>query len=265
MNNINKSIAAAVIAVAGMGSASHAATVDTVLSLVIDVSGSISPGEYNLQMDGYANAFRNGSVQTGILDMSNIGDTGSIAVNVVQFGTSAVEALGFRILDSFAAIDAFANELDNLGRNNGSGSSTNIADGISLGTSTITSWLGTAGNAAARAVIDVSGDGTQNVNGFSVTGARDAACNGGIDAVNGVTIGSSSSLPTYFADNVQCGTDSFTLAAIDFNTFENVVTTKLRAEITGVNPVPVPASALLLLTGIGGVAALKRRKKKSAS
>jgi hypothetical protein len=68
----------------GLGSAQSAMVVDGAFSLVIDVSSSINTNEYNLQMDGYANAFRAASVQEKLLR----GPNGKAAVNVVFFASN---------------------------------------------------------------------------------------------------------------------------------------------------------------------------------
>lgn len=256
---------AAVLAV-GISGAAQASTVDTVLSLVIDISGSISASEYNLMMDGYANAFRDSTIQAGILDTGN-GDVGKIAVNVVQFGTTAGQVVGFTILDTIDAINGFANTLDTLARNFSLGGSTCIACGLSVSKSLLDGWLGVDSNSAARAVIDVSGDGNDNVSGgtiaareLAVRDARDAACGAGY-TVNGITVGAESILD-YYKDNVICPSGAFALRAIGFSSFESAVKTKLAAEITGqpIDPIPLPAGAWLLLGGLGAFAAVRRKK-----
>ena len=105
----------------------HAGTmVDTKLSLVIDVSGSVSTSEYNLQMDGYAAAFRSSGVQNLILN----GPLGRIAVNTTFFASSATTPTAFQLLDDAASINGYADFLDNATRPTGIGTSTEIADGI---------------------------------------------------------------------------------------------------------------------------------------
>ncbi len=257
-SKLKHALAAAVVAVAGVAGSAQAATVDTVLSLVIDVSTSVNTTEYNLQMDGYANAFRDVAIQNAIRETDGGNREGKIAVNVVQFANSASERITFTILDTIDSINAFALQLDNLPRWTSGG--TSIASGINLGASTIATWLADVNNSATRRVIDVSGDGANNTGG-SVTDARDAACPPNI--INGITIGGGTSVFNHYQNNVQCGTGAFTLAASDFTDFGNVVKTKLKAEITGTPPtVPLPASAALLLAGLGGFAALKRKAAK---
>lgn len=250
--------AAVALAVAFTGiSDAKAATVDTVLSLVIDVSGSVDATEYNLQMQGYINAFNDAAVQAAITDTTG-GKTGSIAVNLIQFGSSAHQMLGFFVIDSAAAAVNFATQIAGVVR--AESGLTNIASGVNLANSTISSWLST--NSAARAVIDVSGDGTHNTGATSqLTSARDAACGGNVDVINGIAI-QSSTLEAYYDANLVCGTGAFSLFASSFDTFDNAIKRKLLAEIKNENPnpVPLPMPALLLLSGLGGLGLLRRRQ-----
>ena len=122
------------------------------LSLVIDVSGSIDTTEYNLQRAAYAAAFHLSAIQSTIA-----GSTGGIAVNVIQFDSSASTALPWTLLTDNASVSTFANSLATMSRQ-GSNGGTNILAGMNA------SLASFAGNAyeGARKVMDVSGDGEQN-------------------------------------------------------------------------------------------------------
>lgn len=261
--NFKMVAAAAAIGLSSFTAAS-AATVDTLLSLVIDVSGSIDSNEYALQSQGYINAFNDAGIRNAIFDTSG-GAQGAIAVNVVQFGSSAHQSLGFAVINDNASADAFVTALTNMSR--AESGSTNVAAGMNLATSSISTWLGTAGNSADRVVMDVSGDGAQNTGcGGNCTttlqNARDGAVTAGVDAINAIAI-QSAGLQAYFDTNVVTGTNSFSVFASGFDTFDDAIKTKLKTEITGgpLTPVPVPMSAFLLLTGLGGFGVMRRRKK----
>ncbi len=91
------------------------------MSLVNDVSGSVSAAEYNLQMDGYANALRDPSIQANMLN----GSHGFTAVNVVFFASNFIPKLldNFAVLGSNVQTNDFANLLDGFARP-GSGGTT---------------------------------------------------------------------------------------------------------------------------------------------
>jgi hypothetical protein len=229
-----------------------AVPVDLELSLVIDVSGSVSTAEYNLMMDGYANAFRDATIQSNILSTAG-GDIGAIAVNVVFFASSAFTTAldSFVLLDSLAAINSFADTLDNFLRPGSGG--TVIGSGMIKSTSLLS---GDNGFESTNLIMDVSGDGTSNI--AATQAASDAAAAAGI-TVNGITIGAQGINDFYVANVIT--SDGFAIHATDFTAFSSAIQTKLVIETSGGDTsVPAPATLLLMGAGLLGFSITRRRK-----
>lgn len=232
-------------------SAANAAVIDTKLALVIDVSGSVDPNDYSLQMNGYAAAFNNATVQANIDSL-----TTGIAVEVFFFSGNAVSAGVETLLSSAADSSAFATVMATLARP--FGGSTNAATGMALAINWLTD---TSIWESKNLVMDVSTDGTGNAG--SDQGQRNASASAGI-TVNGLAIDD----PGFFLDG--CGATGYVteniitndgqcFQATGFDDFERAVLTKIQVETS--KPDPVSAPGTLVLLGLG-IFALRLRKQK---
>lgn len=225
-------------------SQTSAVPVDLELSLVIDVSGSVSSSEYDLMMDGYANAFRDITIQNNILS----GDNGAIAVNTIFFASSAFTTAldSFSLLDSITSINTFADTLDNFVRPGSGG--TDIHEGMAKALSLL---IADNGFESSNLIMDISGDGTSTTS--AVEAQRDAAETNDI-VVNGITIGANS-IFDFYTNNV-ITSDGFAIHATSFDTFGEGIKDKLKIET---DDIPEPASITLIGLGLLGMFLRKRK------
>jgi uncharacterized protein (TIGR03382 family) len=225
---------------------SHAGIVDVdlELSLLVDVSGSINAAEFGLQRGGYSAAFRTPGIQSQITGTTN-GRLGKIAVNLVYWSGASEQAqvVGWTLLDSAAACNAFADAIDGTARpfdgQTAVGSVLNFA----------TPLFASNSFEGFRKVIDISSDGELN-DGAPVGPARANAL-ANIDAINALVIGDNALL-NYYTNNVIGGDGAFAIQSPTFETFRGAIFDKLTFEI------PAPGAAALL--GLGGLVSLRRRR-----
>jgi hypothetical protein len=203
--------------------------VDLELVLALDSSGSVNAQEFNLQLQGYIDAFRNPAV---IESISN-GDEGAIAVALMIWagdrkgGTRVIA--DWTLIDSAESADAFVEKILATPRYI-------LRDGTSLSNVIETGSRMFVGNGfdGSRMVIDISGDGTNNI-GYEPFVARDLAVKAGV-TINGLAILTDfPELDLYYGENVVGGPGAFVVSAQNFQAFSAAVLNKLVREIAGID------------------------------
>ena len=225
----------AALAMLGQIGVATAEPVDLELVLAVDDSGSVDTAEYVLQMAGYAEAFRDDSIQAAITS----GPIGKVAVAMVIWGDAALpkHTTPWYLLDSPAAAEAFANDLNVLGdRKRGlaggfGGGGTGIGDAVRH---SIELMRGN-GYEGTKRVVDVTGDGPETPPWFrkammmpdaKVLAAREKVI------INGLAILSDfPDLDEWYRQNVAYGPGSFVLSAEGFETFAEAIRRKLWLEL----------------------------------
>jgi len=291
----------AVFACALAANPANAVGVSFEVGLVIDISGSVDASEYELQRQGYADAFNDAGVQSLIEQTPN-----GVAVALFYFSTTSTAnkvggdvadtdfvmwqapILDWTLLENSSDASAFATAIGAIGRPvvdpDDPEGDTNIANGINAAANS----MNNNDFEGLRRVIDVSTDGLQNVEldgsegacGTSFTspieqvcfdvveGQRDAAGLQGI-IINGIAIETEptfglGTLSGYLEDHVITGEGSFALAVEDFDTFGDAITDKIAAELS-VPIIPIPAAAYLFGSALLGLASLARRRQHSTA
>jgi len=215
------------------GQASHSPeNVDLVLVLAMDVSSSVDEREFDLQKHGLARAFRHPLVAKAIAR----GHFKRIAVASVQWAGYSEQriVLPWRIVGTPVEAAAYAAELAVMPRVY-TGGATHIKGIIQFGSGLALS----APYAALRRVVDVSGDGIDNVSGppdpvarlAAVRAARTEAVRAGV-TLNGLAIANEEPhLAKYFENTLIGGPGAFVVSARNYDDYPRAILLKLIREI----------------------------------
>jgi hypothetical protein len=205
--------------------------VDLALVLAIDTSGSVTEARIALQIGGYANAF----TTPALLHAVREGRWGRIAATFVQWSDAGrqMQAVDWTLISDQPSALGFSRALTEAARPTPGW--TSISGAIDYAVR----LFARSGVAAARRVIDISGDGVNN-DGRPVAQARDDAVAAGI-TINGLPILEvDPRLDRYYRDNVIGGRDAFIVTVRDTNDFAAAVLRKLLVEVAGISAGSLP-------------------------
>ena len=231
---VGGALAAATVAAASAAAQAPDVVVDVELVLAVDVSTSMDAEEHLLQRRGYVEAFRHdaliGAIQSGYV--------GRIAVTYLEWAGDAAQRqiLPWTEIASRADALAFADALEAapVARARFTSISQALRHAADL--------LDDNGYAGARRVIDISGDGANNVGG-PVTEARDHVASRGV-TINGLPIMLKGPSAWYDIDNLDayyehCVVTGFLAPVSDIDELAGAIRDKLILEIAA--PAAVPA------------------------
>ncbi|MBC7634995.1 MAG: DUF1194 domain-containing protein [Acetobacteraceae bacterium] len=209
--------------------------VDVALVLVDDVSGSINDQQFEKQKDGYFAAFTDPKVHAAIQG----GALGQILVAYVEFASDfqVRTVLPWTVIKDAASARAFAEAMRAAPR------SFRGRTSISAGIDEAMKLMANIPIATDRKVIDVCGDGTNNL-GRPVSEARDDAAKQGV-VINGLALANDSDVPwlyahthppgglgNYYRENVTIGPGNFVIEINSFESFAEAIKRKLIQEIS---------------------------------
>jgi hypothetical protein len=220
--------------------------VDSELFLSVDVSGSVSLNEFNLQKTGYVNAFQDPTIHTQIASLPN---GLAVALGYWSSGNNQNVAVPWTLITNATQSNAFATLIANTTRPFSGSTEPDRAIQFAANQLVTNDFQG-------RKIIDVSGDGAGNA--ANTLAARNAAFAQGI-TINGLPILGESGLQAFYQNNIVT-TNGFLIAANDFGDFDAAVKQKIGREI--VDPtIPTPA----LLPGLIGMGAAAWRKRRNGA
>jgi hypothetical protein len=239
---------------AANGAAAQEAPVDTALIVSVDVSGSVDQRRYELQMDGIAKALEDPEVIASMLS----GPRASTMFTMVEWSENTVASIPWTRLSSREEVLALAARVRRTPR--AMGEFTCLAHMMSAISDLILPTLPTK---ASRVVMDVSGDGIDNCDGDSATGAmRDTLVATGM-TINGLPInegdpreplgagafrapgrpfenrsnvGEIKTLEPWYRKYVIGGDSAFMIVANGYSDFDRAIKQKFALEVSGAPP-----------------------------
>ena len=197
--------------------------VDLVLVLALDVSSSVDAREFDIQKNGLVLAFRHAAVVAAI----QRGRHKRIAVTAVQWAGYRQQRVmvPWMVVGTRAEAARFSDRLAGMPRAYPDGA-THLSGVIRFASNLALE----APHAAVRRVIDISGDGKDNVRG-SPQQARDLAVAQGV-TINGLAIANETpDLFDYYRTKIIGGPSAFALAVTDYDTYPAAILRKLVREI----------------------------------
>lgn len=230
-------IAVMLVGLADPAIAQDRPAVDVLLVLAADVSRSIDQEKFQLQREGYAAAL----ADPRVLQAIGSNPERRIAVAFVEWAGASSQKLvvDWTLIATAADAAAFAERVRAAPR------SFYDRTGIGAAIDFAAAQFDHAPYAAARRIIDLSGDGTNN-SGPDVGASREAALAHGTTTINGLVILSSDQGPSYLVEhthppgglaayyrqNVTGGVGSFVATANGFESFERSLIAKIVEELS---------------------------------
>lgn len=209
--------------------------VDLELVLAVDASRSMAPYEQKIQRDGYVAAFG----RKEVIDAIDEGVHGRVAIIYVEWAGSTLQRIivPWTLVDSPESAAKFAAKLDQPIPP--TQSRTSISGAIDFSSA----LFDNNGFKGTRTVIDISGDGVNNI-GRPVTEARYQALAKGI-TINGLPVMINDDLSAdwavdldiYYSNCVIGGPGAFMIPVISWDQFPEVVRRKLVLELAGDVPI----------------------------
>jgi len=193
---------------------------DLALVLAVDISGSVDPDEYRIQMDGLAAALRDPTVSEALV-------RAEAAVTLVQWTgrTRQTVSVPWTRIAGFRDAEALAQAVETAPRA-WRNFSTAIGEAMAFAVERFET-----GPDCRRRILDISGDGRSN-EGIAPRRMHPALAAAGI-VVNALAIEESEDdLTGYFWENVIRGPGAFVVTANDFAAYPARIRQKLLREIT---------------------------------